>query len=412
MAKAWTLKDRRGGIIVRARGNVDGRSVSRDKTIPDANQGLADETVRELNRRFMLGDLTWLTENRRASKPRRAPSVPAFKAFSDQWIDDLEGQIEESTRMSYQSVVRAWQAVLAGIPLDRVSTSQLVLARKEWVAAGRRDRTIGDRMGVLKLIYRDAQFAGIISATPFDTPMPRRTTKRARRERSSRRVTFQPFTSEELTRLLATARDPQTASQRKYFPLAEYLLLTGQRFGEGAALRFDDISRSSQSITIQRARPPRGKATTDEPTKTGIEWIIRMTPALSRLLARQREAHFMTGNGWVFPTEKGTAQFCSNWRRRGWVKLLTRAKVEPREGDAQKALRRTYICSGLVCGRNPKLVAAELGHATARMVTDQYDSFLDPAHWPDSKERSALAGIFGWTDVENTHAIQHEATGS
>jgi hypothetical protein len=34
------------------------------------------------------------------------------------------------------------------------------------------------------------------------------------------------------------------------------------------------------------------------------------------------------------------------------------------------------------------------------MVTDQYDSFLDPAHWPDSEERAALAGIYGWTDVE------------
>ena len=412
MAKAWSLKDRRGGLVVRARGNYEGRSFSRDKTIPNGDQQLAEETVRELNRRFMLGDLTWLIEHRMRPKAKARRSAPGFTTYSNQWLEHLEGQIEESTRMSYRSAAKAWQAVLVDMPLDRVTTSQLVLARTEWVAAGRRDRTIGDRMGLLKLIYRDATFAGVVSTTPFDTPMPRRTTKRARRDRSTRRVTFQPFSSDELTRILEVARNPTTSSERKYFPLTEYLLLTGQRFGEGAALRFDDISRSNQSIMIRRARPPVGEATADEPTKTGSEWIIRMTPAMTRLLSRQRAAHFLVGNGWVFPTESGTALLCSNWRRRGWEKLLARAKVDPREGDAQKALRRTYICSALVCGRNPKLVAAELGHATARMVTDQYDSFLDPAHWPDPKERSALASIFGWTDARISEVTHHEATGS
>jgi len=112
------------------------------------------------------------------------------------------------------------------------------------------------------------------------------------------------------------------------------------------------------------------------------------------------------------PFRQGTAQLCSNWRIRGRDKLLNRAGVEPRPGNAQKALRRAYICSAPVCGRNPKLVAAELGHATARMVTDQYDSFIDPAHWPDVGERSALAAIWEWPDVENTHPGPQEATGS
>jgi hypothetical protein len=136
-----------------------------------------------------------------------------------------------------------------------------------------------------------------------------------------------------------------------------------------------------------------------------------MSPALSALIARQREYRSITGNGWVFPTEVGTPQLCSNWRRQGWDKLLKRAGVEPRARDAQKALRRSYITSALVCGRDPKLVAAELGHATARMVVSQYDSFLDPAHWPDDAERAALASIYEWPDVEITSAKPKKATG-
>jgi len=38
------------------------------------------------------------------------------------------------------------------------------------------------------------------------------------------------------------------------------------------------------------------------------------------------------------------------------------------------------------------------GPATARMITDQYDSFMDLAQWPSPKERRALQEIYGWTD--------------
>ena len=69
--------------------------------------------------------------------------------------------------------------------------------------------------------------------------------------------------------------------------------------------------------------------------------------------------------------------------------------MSPREGDAQKALRRSYITTALVCGRNPKLVAAALGHATSHMVVSNDDSFLDPRTWPDAEEIEKLRAIYG-----------------
>ncbi len=70
--------------------------------------------------------------------------------------------------------------------------------------------------------------------------------------------------------------------------------------------------------------------------------------------------------------------------------------MAPREGDAQKAARRSYVTASLVCGRNPKQVASEVGHTTVRMITEVYDSFIDPARWPDEEERRALAEVYGW----------------
>ena len=79
--------------------------------------------------------------------------------------------------------------------------------------------------------------------------------------------------------------------------------------------------------------------------------------------------------------------------------------MSPREGDAQKALRRSYITGALVCGRNPKLVAAELGHATSHMVVSNYDSFLDPRTWPEAEEIERLRAIYGWGTVEGRSTV-------
>lgn len=56
-------------------------------------------------------------------------------------------------------------------------------------------------------------------------------------------------------------------------------------------------------------------------------------------------------------------------------------------------------------GRNPKLVAAELGHATSHMVVSNYDSFLDPRIWPEAEEIERLCSIYGWEAVEDRSTV-------
>jgi hypothetical protein len=82
--------------------------------------------------------------------------------------------------------------------------------------------------------------------------------------------------------------------------------------------------------------------------------------------------------------------------------------VNTREGDAQKALRRTYVTSSLVCVvGNPREVASELGHATSRMVSDVYDSCLDPKMWPDAQEIARIVAIYGWQSVPDAVVTAH-----
>ena len=209
-------------------------------------------------------------------------------------------------------------------------------------------------------------------------------------------MTFRPFTAAELEILLDVIRAPRDATEGLYFPLTELLLVTGLRWGEGPGLLWSRVSWGGGLLHIVTAAV-RGMADLDH-TKTGADWTIPLRAPLSDLLMRQRERSFVgQTEGLVFPGPSGGPMSYTSWLRRGWRRVLDRARVNPREGDAQKALRRSYVTSALICDRNPKLVAGEVGHTSTRMVTEQYDSFIDPAKWPDDEERTRLAKLYGWS---------------
>ncbi len=249
---------------------------------------------------------------------------------------------------------------------------------------------------MLCLILRDARINGLIDSSPFDT-RPKRDTKVTRASRNRRRVRFRPFLADELGRLLAVLRVPRDRTEALYFPLTEFMLLTGLRWGECVGVLWSDVSWTGGEIHIQRA-VVRGEDRTDEPTTTGEDWNIPLRPPVAELLQVQQERSFVgRTEGRIFPGPSGGPISYTSWLRRGWRRALTRAKVEPREGDAQKAARRSYITSGLICGRNSKLISGEVGHTTVRMITEVYDSFIDPARWPDEDECHAVAGLYGWS---------------
>ena len=410
MARARAGRDDRGRLCVFGRALVRGVERRRRIVVPGDDEALAGETVRELNRRFALGDLSWFAQGREGARP--PPRVLMLADWSARWLEQLEGQVTAHTFKDYRSHVRDILRRFGERRLDRITPGDVLILRDACVREGLRDRTIRNRLGVLRMLYRDARFAGYVDSSPLDVPLPRRRTKRQRRELRSKRVTFRPLEAAELRRLAAVLLDPQNDGERRYFPLTEFLLLTGLRYGEAAGLRWSDVSHVAGRIEIRRAVSSIGPLDPDAPTKTGAEWSVPLKAPLEALLHRQRDASSDSpASEWVFPNSDGRPINHANWIKRGWAKALERAEVSPREGDAQKALRRTYITSALVCGRNPKLVAGELGHTTSRMVVEVYDSFLDPANWPDDLERRRLAAFYGWRDAAplqhpNVHAVR------
>jgi len=403
MARARASRDDRGRLCVFGRAVVRGVEKRRRIVIPDDDEALADETVRDLNRRFALGDLAWFEE--RHDEPRRVRQALTLADWSERWLEQLDGQVTAHTFKDYRSHVRDLVQRLGERRMDRITPGDVLLLRDACVREGLRDRTIRNRLGVLRMLYRDARIAGHVDSSPLDVPLPRRRTKRQRHELRSKRVTFRPLEATELQRLADVLRAPHNDAEHRYFPLTEFLLLTGLRYGEAAGLRWSDVSEAR--IEIRRAVSSIGALDPEAPTKTGAEWSVPMRAPIGALLRRQRaQPRAEDSHGWLFQNSAGGPINHANWIKRGWARALERAGVSPREGDAQKALRRTYITSALVCGRNPKLVAGELGHTTSRMVVEVYDSFLDPMNWPDPLERRRLARFYGWPEVA---PLQHPA---
>jgi len=377
---------------------ADGQRLRKRLVVPEDDEALAAETIRELNRRFALGDLSWFLESPHRAPSRSAGRVPTLTDWSERWLTEARGEIGEHTWRTYRTEARALQRRIGGRRLDQITVSDLIELRRDLKRLGRSERTVRNRLAFLRLLIRDARLAGLVASSPFDVPLPRRRTKHDRQQVQSKRITFRPLVAAELERLLEVLRSPRDATERMWFPLTELLVLTGLRWGEGAGLRWPDVSERGGLVHVQRTVARGGRI---EPTKTGTSWTIPLRAPLADLLRRQRALSYVgRTESWVFPNRGGGPLDYHNWRHRGWQRVLDRAGVSPREGDAQKALRRSYITSALVCSRNPKLVAAELGHATSHMVVSNYDSFLDPRTWPEPEEIDRLRGIYGWQAME------------
>ncbi len=406
-ARVW-IEPSTGRVNVIGQGIVNGKRLTRRMSVAENNRDLADEIARELNRRFMLLDFSWLLASPAPERPTVSPAT--FAEWAPRWLQSyrpptVSRRTWDNYRYSVEDLVRR----IGDRHLDRVDQAALVDLRSD-LERDLRERTVGGRLGVLRLIYRDALMRGVATRSPFDRPLPRRRTKRQKMQ-ATKRFQFRPFLAAELEAFAAVLRAPRTEIEAVHFAETEGMLLTGLRWGEVLGLRWSDVSWVGGAVHVRRAivRGQRDEDP-DDGTKTGEEWSIKLRPPLAALLERQKARTFVgRSEGRIFGGPNGELSPYWRWRRLGWIEPLRRAGVAPREGDAQKAARRSFVTGSLVCGRNPKVVSAEVGHTTTRMIVQVYDSFMNPANWPDGAEIAQLRAFYGF--AEGTAGVRSGTVG-
>jgi integrase len=222
--------------------------------------------------------------------------------------------------------------------------------------------------GVLSGALNQAVYDGLIAANPA-AKVKKAATRGQRPMRS--------LSLEEASRLTAAA------AGTRHEALIVVALRTGNRQGELAALRWEDVelSGSKPTITVRHSADTRTKPRITT-TKTGEERRIRIGPrtveVLQRHRARQREQR-MAASSWadpglVFPNARGAI------RRRSLVVdsfrvLLKRARLpaDIRFHD----LRHTAGSLALRQGMRLHAVSKMLGHADPAMTLRRYAHVLE-----------------------------------
>lgn len=151
--------------------------------------------------------------------------------------------------------------------------------------------------------------------------------------------------------------------------------LGGLRLAEGFALRWEDIEWEDGLIRVRR-QAYKGRIV--EGTKSGAE---RFAP-LSPVLARHLESLPRHISGFVFPTDKGTIWWSSNFRKQVWLptREATGMDIRPHE------MRHSWVSHLRAEGLDPADVAQMTGH-TVETATRVYTHALNQSY---EKARSVL----------------------
>lgn len=167
-------------------------------------------------------------------------------------------------------------------------------------------------------------------------------------------------------------------------------LYTGMRLGEICALKWKDISKDNQFISvyqtmqrIQRLEENRTEVVIQSPKSTSSVRMIPVPKEIAMLLSENRqtdEAYLLTGKTDRFLEPRNL--------QRQFKKVLKESGLEDINFHA---LRHTFATRGIEAGFDPKTLSAVLGHATVSMTLNRY---VHPTMEQKQKNMNLLSGLF------------------
>jgi integrase len=302
-----------------------------------------------------------VVEFARPATPLGTPSTvttPTFGEFAELWFLETEPrwrkQYREQLRATLDRIVLPY---FGTTNLQRVDRAMLLAFQAE--AAKRRGRggqsisakRINKLMALVKTILNEA-------CDRYELTSPARGLKRLKQKRSE----VQPFTLDEVNRLIAGVRE----DYRSYLTLR---LLTGLRTGEADGLQWEDIDFQRDQLHVQRTFSRDG----DGDTKTeSSKRVVPLVPQVKEALLLQQELK-AEGCPWVFHSAVGNPIDVVNFTNRVWYPLLRYLGLKLRP---PYQMRHTAATLMLASGENPEWVAKVLGHTTTEMLFRIYSRFI------------------------------------
>lgn len=310
------------------------------------------------------------------------PENISFSAWADRWLSGLRR--EETTRRTYRSSLEYAKQVIGRKPVRKVTTSDIraFLDHVERVNRARKrprevsPTTLAKHLRHLGACLQAARAERLIAENPVRL-LPASARPKAQKKRPS-------YFTNELARLW-----PELAGRPVISYLCRAAVSTGMRFGELAALRWDDVNFLDEDVLVSHTHTPGIGA---KATKSGEPRTIDLTPQAKRLFEEWYSE--TSGGGLVFEREIG------GYLDGGQVlhvlyAAMGRARI-PRVGERGgkrtfHSFRNTFARIALEGGAQLTWVQAQLGHSSITLTRDVYGAWSRRA---EKLEAQRLDGVF------------------
>lgn len=235
-------------------------------------------------------------------------------------------------------------------------------------------RTLNENLRLLQRFGAWAVKEGHLTANPFEGIAP---------QKAPRRTPRQPFTRDEVTRILTAAKFHPLYST--YHDFIFTLIHLGLRPSEAIGLqwRHIDLERGEVTISESLSRSPDGRggngARVRKETKTGSVRTLSLTPSMLAMLQGRKSSDTSPDN-LVFTTPSGGAIDDHVFSQRVWKSICERAGVAYRP---PYNCRHTLLSHLIEDGGSLIQAAAVAGHADATMVASVYGHMINRPKMPE-----------------------------
>ena len=306
---------------------------------------------------FIKNDGEWINNSR-----------ITLEGYFCQWEQTRKGTVKQSTErtvfMNFKRIAlcETGEGKTLGKTLLRFIDKTMILKAQKQLAAKVSSASVNNSVSLLKRICDDAVTDGILVQNPCV-----RIKALKRIEPQARDTSHRALTKKE-TRIFF-----RYAGKSHYYDLYLFLINSGMRCGEAAALYTDDVDGGFIRVRRSVTRTSSGYRIGDDAKTTAGIRDIPCTDALKAIIMRQRPAltesvEYCERSVPLFCSPKGKLIIPSNVDT-DIRKICKIAGIEP---FTSHAFRDTFATRAIESGMNPKTLQEILGHSSYGITMDLY----------------------------------------
>ena len=302
--------------------------------------------------------------------------------YFNEWISDKEKTVKHGTVTSYRMEYKHISLLLGDMKIRNIEVRHIKKMISTLQKQGASVIKCNKCLLVIRMILKSCMYERIINENPAQY------VRRLKDDNVKKAV-------ETIHRGLTEAEQEtfiKAAKNNYYYELFAFLLLTGVRIGEAAALTWGDVDRFSNVIHINKTIYPKngGGYVIQSPKTKSSKRDIPITDSIKGILQKAKEKAVIISGTENLPVDDRifktpfSNRVTSNQANFNIKKILKQIKGEGKhiEYFSVHALRDTFATRFIEQGGNPQTLKTLLGHSSLSMTMDLYSHVL-----PNTKQK-------------------------